>query len=105
MSVCSGEQRTRLNFRSEPPFSIGAIFTLSTSKRGKYIRVRRRSRSVLMGSDVDVAMNALGFSAGADNTTEQLTSGSNLCTRPQNCVLQNRVLSDAAIFSSYRASA
>src|SRR5437016_2706528 len=50
-------------------------------------------------SDVDVAMCASGGFSGADNTTNQFTFGSNLCTGPQNRVLQNRAGADPAILA------
>ncbi len=41
-------------------------------------------------------MAAAGFFFGADNTTREVTFGSNFCTPPQNCVFQNRVRSNLA---------
>src|SRR5437762_100616 len=105
MSACSAEQWIRYNLRSDPPFRIGAIFISATSKRGKCFRVRRTSRSVLINSDVDVAMDASDLFSGADNTSFQPALGSNFCIRPQNCVFQNRICADAAVSSHDCAAA
>ena len=58
-----------------------------------------------MGLDVDVAMSSGGVLMGADNTTNQFTSGSNLCTGPQNCVRENCLRADTAIRPDDRTSA
>ena len=42
-------------------------------------------------------MDAARLLVGADNTTAEMTLGSNLCTGPQNCVFQDRLPSHAAI--------
>src|SRR6266700_7395365 len=85
---------------------IGAIFISATSKRGKCIRVRRTSRSVLIIRclDVDVAMEAAGLLLGADNTTLEVTFGSNFCARPQNCVFDDGVVAHAAIGADRKKS-
>jgi len=58
-----------------------------------------------MGLDVDVAMSSGGVLMGADNTTNQFTSGSNLCTGPQNGVRENCLRADTAIRPDDRTSA
>src|SRR5213593_3331899 len=55
--------------------------------------------------DVDVTMRAAHFSMSADNTTNQIGSGSNLCTGPQNCVLKHGPGANATIVSHDRATA
>jgi hypothetical protein len=42
-------------------------------------------------------MDAAGFFFGADNTTCEVTFGSNFCTPPQNRVFQNRFRSNSTI--------
>jgi hypothetical protein len=42
-------------------------------------------------------MDAAGFFFGADNTTLEVTFGSNFCSGPQNCVFQDRFRSNATI--------
>src|SRR5207237_6608890 len=86
-----------------PPFWIERIFISAISSSGKCIRVRRRRNSVLI-LDVAVSMDAADFFLGADNTTMKLTFGSNLCTRPQNCVLKDGARADLAVFSDNRAA-
>src|SRR3954454_12910216 len=56
-------------------------------------------------SDVDVAMDARDPFLGADNTSLQPTLGSNFCIRPQNCVFEHCIRSDAAVSSDDCAAA
>src|SRR5213082_344264 len=42
-------------------------------------------------------MDAAGLLVGADNTTMKMTSGSNFCPRPQNCVFNDGVVAHTAI--------
>src|SRR5215470_8919465 len=84
---------------------MAATFIWSTSNRGKCFRVRRTSRSVLINSNVDIAMDSSDLFSGADNTGLQPALGSNFCIRPQNCVVQNCPGADAAVFSYDRAPA
>src|SRR5215472_17094739 len=84
---------------------MGAIFIWATSNRGKCFRVRRTSRSVLINSDVGIAMDAGDLFSGADNTSLQPGLGSNFCIWPQNCVFENRFRADAAVLSHDRAAA
>ena len=49
-------------------------------------------------------MDAADLVPSADNTTNQLASGSNLCTGPQNRVLQHGFGADPAIFSNDRTA-
>ena len=58
-----------------------------------------------MESDVDVAMDPVNFLMGADNTTNQFGFGSNLCTGPQDRVVENDSGFDPAILSRDRATA
>src|SRR6266566_6518305 len=50
-------------------------------------------------------MDAAGLFLGTDNTTLQVTFGSNLCTGPQNRVFQNCFRPDATILSDDCAAA
>src|SRR2546423_11113150 len=106
-------QDERLFGRASDPvkFPIGAAFL---DRRNVYLinvelwKVAPGLAKQELGShllDVDVAMSAGDGFSGADNTTNQLTFGSNLCTGPQNCVLENRAGADAAILPDHRTAA
>src|SRR5205807_6764553 len=106
-------QNERLLRRATDPveFPVGAAFL---NRRNLYF-VDIESRKVpprlakkdfgFHYSDVDVAMGAADVFLGADNTTNKLTFGSNLCTGPYDCVLQQNARANTAILSHNRAAA
>src|SRR4051794_27738014 len=83
---------------------MGAMSTSSASKRGKCILVWRRRRSVFIMLDIRVVMGALNCFSAADNTTLQLSSGSNICTGPNDCIADDRVRLDPAFRADDRES-
>ena len=96
---------------SEPGRTCGRI-RLFRSARCRSRRRRAAGNGCAFGegearfsSNVDVAMCPADLLLSADDTTNQLASGSNLCTRPQNCVLQDCLDADLTIFSHDRATA
>src|SRR2546423_8940454 len=105
-------QDERLFGRASDPvkFPIGAAFL---DRRNVYLinvelwKVAPGLAKQELGShllDVDVAMGTGDGFSGADNTANQFTFGSNLCTGPQNCVLQNSTRADPAILAHHRTA-
>src|SRR3954466_3943637 len=70
---------------------MGVILTFASSRRGKWILVCRKSRSVFVVLDVGVTQVAFGSSMGADNTVSKTGTCSDLRASPENCVLQDHV--------------
>src|SRR5438552_18380275 len=85
----------RASFFNWPDF-----YVIDIQTRKMHSRSSEKQRGSHGGKlDVDVAMDAADLFLGADNTTMKLTLGSNLCTRPQNSVFEDRFRADPAMFS------
>ena len=78
-------------------FDWGDFYLVEIQTREMHSRSSEKQRRSHTDSDVDVAMDTAGLFFGADNTTLKVALGSNLCARPQNCVLEDGFCADAAI--------
>ena len=98
-------QNDRLLRRTTDPvkFSVGAALLDRSDPDLRFFEPRKMNAGLpeKLVLDVGVTEIAFGFTLGADNTGPEVRSGSDLCARPENCVLDGGPGADPAI-GAYR---